>query len=299
MRKFLFALLALLSFGARASAADLSLPPILVEAISGAPQPLDATLARKTTDALGHVGFEIHPESRNGALRLSGAAIAKKSAGGTIVTLAWTLIDPTGSARSLSVTETAHYQAEQPWDAVDAGTVTRLADKTAFALEALLTGSQLPDGVKLIATTPDWKPSATPSATPGTTRIYLANVTGAPGDGNVTLGRALIQFLVQFDIVLVPAPEPGAYVIAAAVTTKTLSVSEDQVTIDWRLADTAGHELAKITQQNKVPTGSLTPHWGSTAVYAAEGAADGLLSAIGELGPVTPDKPAKKGAAGR
>src|SRR5262249_7936945 len=153
----------------------------------------------------------------------------------------------------------------------------------------------LPEGVNLIGTSPDWKATATAPATPTTlTRVFVADITGAPGDGNITIGRALVQFLVQFDIVMVSAPEPGAYLIKGTVGTKTVSATEDQVTIDWQLADIKGQELAKVRQENKVPAGSLNPHWGSAAVYAAEGAADGLLSAIGTLGPVAPEKSSKK-----
>ena len=196
----------------------------------------------------------------------------------------------------VEVEDTAPYQAKDAWKAVDSDTLSRLAETTGFALEAIATGGKMPVHAKFVTPPPPKKGDKTAQSTaPATaTRVFIGDIKGAPGDGNIALGRALIQFLVQFDVVLLRESEPGAYVITADVATATASNTEDQVTILWRLSDTKGRQLAKITQQNKVPSGSLNPHWGSTAVYAAEGAADGLLSAIGQIGPAAPAKPPAK-----
>lgn len=297
LRILLLALGVVLGLLTDAHAVDLSLPPIVVQPPTGLPAEQARMLTRKTTESLAFVGFQTDADAGTMSLRLTGVAVAEMTPAGAHVTITWTVADPQGGVRTVDVEDTAPYQAKDAWQAVDSDTLSRLAETTGFALEAIATGGKMPAHAKFMTPPPPPKKddkAAQPTG-PATTRVFIGDIQGAPGDGNITLGRALIQFLAQFDVVILRDSEPGAYVITAGVATKPASNTEDQVTIVWRLNDTKGRQLAKITQQNKVPSGSLNPHWGSTAVYAAEGAADGLLSAIGQIASAAPPKPPAKG----
>ncbi|MGE0653946.1 MAG: hypothetical protein AB7P12_19690, partial [Alphaproteobacteria bacterium] len=212
-----------------AFAADLSLGPILVEPLSGVPDETQRMLLRKITEELDHVGFQVGAEPVGPPLRLSGTAAATTVESGTSVTILWTLVDPRGGTKRVEVSDAAAYRADAPWTAVDVGTLSRLAQTTAFALEALQTGSDLPAKARIPAAPPAGGKAGEAVPTPtSATRVYIAAISGAPGDGEAMLARVLAQTLVQFDVVLVPTAEEGAYVIKAKVSLAKASDREDR-----------------------------------------------------------------------
>jgi len=78
-------------------------------------------------------------------------------------------------------------------------------------------------------------------------------------------------------------PEPGALFLMAQVS-KTPGANSDRIEIVWRVEDASGESVGQVTQANDVPRGMLDNAWGEDAIYAAEGARDGIMELLEGVG---------------
>jgi hypothetical protein len=276
-------LLAMPAFGAG------GITRLTVDPVAGAAPPFDKAIADKLSAELEQMGYEVAGAA---PMRLSGRAIAISGPDGAKFQVAWTLKEASGRLLGQFTTAaTAPYKVANPWDALDADTLKHLARSTAEAVEKTLEDTEAGSAAVLNAgqPKPDKPPreAQAPGAAPRMTKVFITGVTGAPGDGNTALPNALAIYFGQFDIELLSAKAPDAYIIEGRVSEKPKNAAQETVQILWLLKSPKGKELARIVQENAVPVGRLAPRWGKTADYAAEGAADGLLSTMAGFG-VTP-----------
>lgn len=259
---------------------------IAVRPIASAPEPFDSTIAARIADELLRLGYQASSEEETDAfLTLVGKASAARTSAGAAFKISFVVTDSAGARLSAFTSdEIAPYDAQDPWDAFDADTLGRFAKKIALDTEKALKNI----GSKGTTTAGIPAKNGEASLLGGTARIFIKGVSGAPGDGNLALANALAQFFAQFDIELLPASAADAYVVEAKVRVTPTDAGQDRVEILWLLQTIAGKEIARISQDNKVPRGSVQGSWGPVAIYAAEGAADGLLSVISQLGPEPP-----------
>lgn len=285
MRILLLLALLLLPFGAPAHAAG----SIVVPSITGAPDPFDAKIANAVADELVRLGYQATSAAEDDAVViLTGKASASRTPKGALFKINWSITDGRHAPLGTFVSEiTAPYDAKDPWDAFDADTLAKFAKAIAHDTEAAL---QKADSKGAQASSGPRASGSDIALLGGNARVFIKGVTGAPGDGNIALANALAQFFAQFDIDLLPASSSEAYVIEAKVRVSASPSGQDRVEILWLLETDHGKEIARIAQDNTVARGSLDPSWGPVAVYAAEGAADGLLSVISQLGPVPPPR---------
>lgn len=289
----------LLAFGASGSAARAQEagPHIFVLYIAGAERPFNETFARWVAEESQILGLDVSTDEwTESSLELVGTAKAVSTKKGAVLTMRWSVLEPNGAERTaFTIQGTAPYRAKNPWEAIDGDTLHWFAAATARELEYALQNSGSTPAPRIARAAPPTRKASVPTHDPSEatsslfTRVNLAGVEGAPGDGNEALTHALAQYLGRHNVQLVPRKEENAYVIEGRVSLAKSGAAEETVSILWLLADAKGHELARIEQANAVPTGALNARWGETAVYAAEGAADGLLSAMAKLGPRPPD----------
>lgn len=119
-------------------------------------------------------------------------------------------------------------------------------------------------------------------------KIRIDGVTGASGDGDKLLERALAISLSRASVDLEATSPDGALSLAAVddpdrhgvhgvVTIESLGNGADQVTLAWVVTDGGGKEVGVIDQENQVPSGSLSTSWGAVAQPIADGAAEGIV----------------------
>jgi len=125
----------------------------------------------------------------------------------------------------------------------------------------------------------------------GRPAIAVYPVSGAPGDGNGLLRRAMGLALGQGPAEVTADVVPGGYVVQADVSLTRLKDGRDRVAVSWAVMDSRGREIGTVDQENVVPGGSLDRRWGAVAAPIAESAVDGVLALIrrsaaarGELG---------------
>jgi len=113
--------------------------------------------------------------------------------------------------------------------------------------------------------------------------LVFQGVHGAPGDGDQALGREVGKLLAQSGANITNSASPGALILSAQVS-KTPGANSDRIEIIWRVQDTNGESVGQVTQANDVPRGLLDNAWGEDAVYAAEGARDGIIELLQGVG---------------
>lgn len=119
--------------------------------------------------------------------------------------------------------------------------------------------------------------------------LIVPEVTGAPGDGNESLTRAIRALLGNQDInVIDPARPPDAFEPREAYTLQgqvalgdVLENGGQVIALNWDLYTSDGRHLGNVAQQNLIEPGSLDGAWGETAVYAALAATDGIVELLG------------------
>jgi hypothetical protein len=108
--------------------------------------------------------------------------------------------------------------------------------------------------------------------------IAVGAIDGAPGDGAVSLKRAVEFVLRQSDIPMAVADQPNALTLLASVEMGRPADGRQTVAIRWVLLLPDGREIGNVRQQNAVPAGSLDRNWGETALLVAEAAYDGIVA---------------------
>ena len=111
-------------------------------------------------------------------------------------------------------------------------------------------------------------------------RIFVPDVTGAPGDGNTSLARQMRRELPQYGFTLLEKPESPDFVVRGTVKITPAAGKQDTVEITWVVQDSAGAEAGKIAQLNDIPRGSLNGLWVDVAVVVAQEAANGVHGVI-------------------
>lgn len=110
--------------------------------------------------------------------------------------------------------------------------------------------------------------------------VFVTDVSGAPGDGNGALRRAMIVALAGRGLKLADGIEVAAFTLEATVAVGPPENGAQSVRIVWLVKDAVGAVLGKAEQANAVPVGALDGAWGQTAAFVAAAAVDGLVGVI-------------------
>jgi hypothetical protein len=111
-------------------------------------------------------------------------------------------------------------------------------------------------------------------------RIYFSGVTGAPGDGRVTLEAGMRQRIPETGDQLVDRANHADFLMRGTVKITPEPGGQQQVEIHWLVADPAGHIIGDVAQGHDVPNGTLDRHWGDIAAVITDQAADGVHEVI-------------------
>ena len=110
-------------------------------------------------------------------------------------------------------------------------------------------------------------------------RIWLAGVTGAPGDGNRSLPAQMRTKLADAGLVVQDTATKADYKLEGDVATGKGAGGTMRVEIQWVVSDARG-ERGRIVQINEVPPRTLEPYWGDVAVVVASEAAGGVRDVV-------------------
>ncbi|BBK34140.1 hypothetical protein EDC65_3975 [Stella humosa] len=121
--------------------------------------------------------------------------------------------------------------------------------------------------------------------------IFLAGITGAPGDGGRTLPRALATVIEGRQMTPTTDRAAATAIVTGSMSVKPAARGKEQVEISWRVTRANGEEVGVVSQANEIPAGSLKGPWGEVAGFVALAAADGIVDLVRRI-PAT--KPASR-----
>lgn len=110
--------------------------------------------------------------------------------------------------------------------------------------------------------------------------VFVVDVTGAPGDGNAALRRAMIVSLAGQGLNIANGMEVAAFTVGAEVSVAPPEDGAQAVRIVWSVRDVTEAVVGRAEQANAVPAGALDGRWGQTAAFVAAAAVDGIVDII-------------------
>lgn len=111
------------------------------------------------------------------------------------------------------------------------------------------------------------------------TRVFVRDVTGAPGDGNTSLTRRMRESLPKLGEVVQETVDGSDFTVEGTVRTSRGPAGQTTVEIAWTVTDVTG-EAGKASQLQDVPSEYIAGPWGDLAVVVAEQAAAGVKEII-------------------
>ncbi len=177
---------------------------------------------------------------------------------------------------------------KDPWKNVSKSVLNKIALRTAATLSATLTGGkpiQTADRMPSESENDNITKTSAPAATASiaSTAHHIAKmsaiipaVEGAPGDGKISLTRAITKQLKAKGIKIETIQAPGVHSVKGYVSLKSLDAQQDQITIKWLVFNSKGRRLGIVSQKNTIAKGSLNGAWGRIAHAAAGAAAKGI-----------------------
>lgn len=256
-------------------------------ALGGALQKQKVTVAQNATDKADYT--------------LRGYVVSAREKAGVKVSYIWDVTDPAGQRLNRITGEEIVAGATQrdPWQAITPPLIEKISTKAAGQVVTWLS-SQKPaaSGAPVAAATPvaaapgaaathKTAAAATPSAGPTTGSIgregpstaFVPNVTGAPGDGRISLTSALQRELSKSGVSLANAAG-NSYRVEGVVEVGQAKDGKQPIKIDWHVKDATGKAVGTVSQKNEIAAGALDGAWGATADAAAAAAAQGILKLL-------------------
>lgn len=241
---------------------------IYVLPVENAPAPAAAALADAMATELQRADVPASAHASNvESYRLhSVATVAPTADGRETVSIAWELRDAAGKLVGSTPSQAAVIAGA--WQHGGDGLATALAAPAAPAIAKLIEGD-----------VPQQQGRLTPV-------VILRDVTGAPGDGDRALTRAMSVALERSNLALAtrPAGKEDFVVTGRVEVAAATAGAMQRVRITWALQRPDGGEIGQVKQENAVPAGSLNGAWGEIAYAITSAAAPGVRRLIEEAG---------------
>lgn len=233
---------------------------VRVYPVAGVPADAAEWLSRAIVDAFGAEGVTAaRSDDVDARFVLDGVYQSDAAGGGG--TVEWTLRHGDGSvARSLPL---AVALGPADWRPEAAPRIRAVAAATA---QALLPSVQ--------------NDEAAP-AKPARIGVFVDGVSGAPGDGDTALARAIARALEAEGVPLAESREAAEYVLSGVIAVAPPNEGAQAITLLWKVSRPNGDAVGEARQVNAVPAGSLDRAWGMVAHLAAQAAAPGVVEVLG------------------
>jgi hypothetical protein len=192
--------------------------------------------------------------------------ITKAVRDGDAVRPSFSVQDPQGKERGSAEGEKVPLQA---WANADPALLKQIAAEAGPRIGAVLTGIRV----------------ARDKADPGSlynrpAKVLVADVTGAPGDGNTALTRQMRARLAVLGPVVLTTPTGADFSVQGDVKVVPIPKHQERVEIQWTVKTGSGDERGRVVQLNEIPAGTLDHYWGDVAVVVATEASSGVNDVI-------------------
>jgi hypothetical protein len=122
-------------------------------------------------------------------------------------------------------------------------------------------------------------------------KVQVAAVTGAPGDGNVSLTKQMKAHLSALGPMVQDDANGADFIVQGNVRMVPIPGGQQRVEIQWAVKKPDGDERGKVVQLNEIPAGSLDHYWADVAMVVATEAAGGVNDVIARQSGREPGEP--------
>jgi hypothetical protein len=135
-------------------------------------------------------------------------------------------------------------------------------------------------------------------------KVDVADVTGAPGDGDLSLTKQMRTHLALLGPAVLTTATGADFTVQGQVRAVPIPGNKQRIEIQWIIKNAKGQDLGRVIQLNEIPAGSLDHYWGDVAVVVATEASGGVNDVIKKQTTPPPDQkptaqnPAVHGQAG-
>jgi hypothetical protein len=192
--------------------------------------------------------------------------ITRAERDGKFVTPLFSVQDPQGQEQGIAQGEKVPLQA---WASADPPLLKQIATESAPRIGAVLTSIRI----------------AHDKADPGSlynrpAKVLIADVTGAPGDGDTALTQQMRARLGVLGPVVLTTPAGADFIVQGEVKVVPIAKRKERVEIQWTVKTPTGDERGRVVQLNEIPSGTLDRYWGDVAVVVAAEASSGVNNVI-------------------
>ncbi len=271
---------------------------VAVAPVIGAPETVAKQMQASLGTALGRSSIAVAQNATDRAdYTLRGYVVSAREKTGVKVSYIWDVTDPAGQRVNRITGEEMIPGAQgsrDPWSAVSPQVIDTISNKTAGQIASWLPSQGRSASVPVaqapaagggragqqVAAAP-----AAPSTTTGSIgragpmMAFVPNVTGAPGDGRISLTSALQRELSKSGVSLASAAG-NAYRVEGIVKVGDAKDGKQPIAIDWHVKDPAGKNIGTVSQKNDIAAGALDGAWGPTADAAAAAASQGIIKLL-------------------
>ncbi|MGA3402169.1 MAG: hypothetical protein ABSC95_23420 [Acetobacteraceae bacterium] len=111
-------------------------------------------------------------------------------------------------------------------------------------------------------------------------KVMVADVTGAPGDGDDTLTRQMRSHLALLGPTVQATAAGADFTVQGQVKAVPIPDRKQRIEVQWIIKNAAGQDLGRVVQLNEIPAGTLDHFWGDVAVVVATEASGGVNDVI-------------------
>ena len=212
--------------------------------------------------------------------------VATAALQGDAVVPTFTVVDPKGKSRGDAQGDSIPAAA---WAAATPATLQQSAAAAAPKIASLLTDIQ---------TTQEM---ADPNSLyHRRAKVMVADVTGAPGDGDDSLTKQMRLRLGLLGPEVQATPTDADFTVQGQVRAVPVPGNKQRIEIQWSIKNAKGQDLGRVIQLNEIPAGTLDHYWGDVAVVVATEASGGVNDVIKrQLPPPPGPQPTAQNAAVR
>lgn len=111
-------------------------------------------------------------------------------------------------------------------------------------------------------------------------KVLVAQVTGAPSDGNRQLTSGMRRALGSSKIVIVDAADADVFTVVGTVSLTPIDDRMGRLVVKWLVKDPAGKNVGDIEQSNPVPMAAARGSWAGFGDIVASAASEGVLELL-------------------
>ncbi len=283
---------------------------VTVETPANMPQQMADRLAAALAIELQSYGIVAGVQPAQAPLKVTGAMSTRDagSGSGIEIEIEWYLLSKSGGAQGPAVSKTN--ARTEDYALGDDHLVSRIAQQAAPRIATLMgkpptfearapgqvaAGITVPEkpqpaevqtaaaapgskpGDNPVAAAPESKPAVPPAPV---VKVMVAEVTGAPSDGNRQLFSGMRRALGSSRIVVIDKPGNDTFSVSGRVTLSPLDERMTQLTVKWVLKDPKGREVGNLEQSNPVPIAATKGSWAGFGDIVAQAAVEGVLQLL-------------------